>query len=274
MVCEKCGKEFFEDWRKDLKTIRKNPIPRFCSKSCANSRIQTKETKEKISNSIKTSKKAELARNNIKRKPAAKILKICPTCGKSFETTKSRNKIFCSLSCWKKGSGGLRNGSGRSKSGYYKGIYCGSTYELCWVIYNLEHNIFFKRSNLKIPYSYEGKEYTYYPDFEIEDGTIIEIKGYHTALVDVKADAAIKQGYKIKVLYGADLKYIFDYIKSQYNTSDFAKLYDSSKQIFTYTCNFCKKEFTKTKKIKSDMKFCSRKCCGKYMTRVNHGVIV
>jgi len=41
--------------------------------------------------------------------------------------------------------GGLRNGSGRSKSGYYKEIYCGSTYELCWVIYNLDHNISFSR---------------------------------------------------------------------------------------------------------------------------------
>lgn len=26
--------------------------------------------------------------------------------------------------------GGYRKGSGRSKHGYYKGIYCGSTYEL------------------------------------------------------------------------------------------------------------------------------------------------
>lgn len=274
MVCEKCGKEFFEDWRKDLKTIRKNPIPRFCSRSCANSKTRTKEIKEKISKSIKLSEKAKIARNNIKRKPAIRISKICPVCGRTFETSKSENKTFCSLSCWRKYSGGLRNGSGRSKSGYYKGIYCSSTYELCWVIYNLDHNIFFKRSNLKIPYFYEGKEHIYYPDFEIEDGTIVEIKGYHTDLVDAKTDAVIKQGYKIIVLYKANLQNVFDYVKNKYNTSDFAKLYDSSKQKFIYTCDFCGKEFIRTKKIKSSTKFCSRKCCGKYMAKMKHGAIV
>lgn len=274
MICEKCGKEFFEDWRKDQKTIKKNPIPRFCSRACANSRTQTKEIKEKISKSIKLSEKAKIARNNIKKKFTIKISKVCPTCGKTFETSKSKNKTFCCLSCWRKSSGGLRNGSGRSKSGYYKGIYCGSTYELCWVIYNLDHNIPFKRSELKIPYSYEGKEYVYYPDFETENGTIVEIKGYHTNLVDAKTNAAIKQGYKIKVLYEPNLQDIFNYVKNKYNTSDFAKLYDSSKQMFTYICDFCGKEFIRTKEIKSSTKFCSRKCCGKYMTKIKYGAIV
>lgn len=50
MICEKCGKEFFEDWRRDPKT-RKTPC-RFCSRNCANSRVHSRETKEKISNGI------------------------------------------------------------------------------------------------------------------------------------------------------------------------------------------------------------------------------
>ena len=41
--------------------------------------------------------------------------------------------------------GGYREGSGRSKSGYYNGIYCGSTYELCWVIYALDTQVKFDR---------------------------------------------------------------------------------------------------------------------------------
>ena len=44
MICEKCGKEFFEDWRKDER-IRKTPC-RFCSRACSNGRIQTKEMNE------------------------------------------------------------------------------------------------------------------------------------------------------------------------------------------------------------------------------------
>jgi hypothetical protein len=47
-------------------------------------------------------------------------------------------------------AGGYRIGSGRSKSGYYKGIYCGSTYELCWAIHALDHNIKFSRFDKKL----------------------------------------------------------------------------------------------------------------------------
>jgi hypothetical protein len=46
MICEKCKKEFNEDWRKDKQTIKKEPVPRFCSRSCANSRVQTEEMNE------------------------------------------------------------------------------------------------------------------------------------------------------------------------------------------------------------------------------------
>lgn len=50
MICKSCGKEFFEDWRKDSK-IRKTPC-RFCCIECSHSRSLSKETKEKISKSL------------------------------------------------------------------------------------------------------------------------------------------------------------------------------------------------------------------------------
>ena len=37
--------------------------------------------------------------------------------------------------------GGLRPGSGRGKMGYYKGYYCRSSWELAWIVYQIEHNI-------------------------------------------------------------------------------------------------------------------------------------
>jgi len=47
MICEKCGKEFFEDWRTD-----KRGDCRFCSIGCSNSRIHTEEMNEKTSASL------------------------------------------------------------------------------------------------------------------------------------------------------------------------------------------------------------------------------
>lgn len=60
MVCKTCGKEFFEDWRKD-KNVRKTEC-NFCCNSCANKRTLTKESKEKISESLK-----KFHKNNIKK---------------------------------------------------------------------------------------------------------------------------------------------------------------------------------------------------------------
>ena len=75
MVCENCGKEFFEDWRKD-KEIRKKPC-RFCSRSCSNTKIHSKETKRKISVSIN--------KRNI-TDGAYREPKFCQTCKKELST--------------------------------------------------------------------------------------------------------------------------------------------------------------------------------------------
>ena len=54
-ICEVCGNKFFEDFRTDLKTIRKNK-PRFCSKSCAR--------KFSFSKILKTKKEAKCIKCN------------------------------------------------------------------------------------------------------------------------------------------------------------------------------------------------------------------
>ena len=41
--------------------------------------------------------------------------------------------------------GGYRRGSGRGKSGWYKNYWCDSTYELCWLIYQLDNGNIPKR---------------------------------------------------------------------------------------------------------------------------------
>ncbi len=104
----------------------------------------------------------------------------------------------------------------RSKKGYYKDIFCGSTYELAYVIYCLDHNIDIKRCDKYYNYEYKGKSHLYFPDF-IVDNTIIEIKGYHTELVDIKVSAI--EDMPIKVLYKKDLADVFNYVFKTYNVN-------------------------------------------------------
>jgi hypothetical protein len=49
MICEKCKKEFFEDWRKNKRYKKHSPC-RFCSKSCSHSREQTDRMKNEKRN--------------------------------------------------------------------------------------------------------------------------------------------------------------------------------------------------------------------------------
>lgn len=162
--------------------------------------------------------------------------------------------------------GGVREGSGRSKSGYYKGIYCGSTYELCWVIHALDHGIAFKR----FEGSLKKDRLTYVPDFLLDDNTtIIELKGYeHDDRVQKKTELAESFGYTVHVLRKEDLAFAFDHVKEKYGVSALNSytLYDDFKPQFEYTCKQCKKVFHKNHKPKLKNKglFCSNICSGKF----------
>ena len=135
-------------------------------------------------------------------------------------------------------------------------------YELCWVIYSLDHNVGFSRFPTKLEYN--GT--VYYPDFLLADGkTIVETKGYEKQeSVDKKTKVAEHFGYVVTVLRKEDLQYAFDYIKSTYGTSKFYELYDEYKPKYKHTCSFCFNEFNTDRKIKTEEKFCSRRCAGKF----------
>jgi hypothetical protein len=163
--------------------------------------------------------------------------------------------------------GGYREGSGRSKSGYYKGIYCGSTYELCWVIYHLDHNIEFSRFEKLL----ELNGIRYYPDFILNDNkTIIEVKGYEKQdSVDKKTQVAIYHGYNVIVLRKDDLKHIFEYVKNQYGKIDtIYRLFDNNKHYDLKICEECGKEFKLYHK-RYIGRFCSKQCSCKYIQKQN-----
>jgi YHS domain-containing protein len=103
MICENCGKHFKEDWRKDKRERKINPIPRFCCRACANVRHHTDDVKVKIGNSIKTAYKRNHPVNTNTRtifSPTKKLERICDNCGKAFiVSAKGRRAHFCSQKC-------------------------------------------------------------------------------------------------------------------------------------------------------------------------------
>ena len=120
--------------------------------------------------------------------------------------------------------GGITAGSGRGKKGRYKGYFCDSTYELVYIIYNIDHDIPFKRCERFYTYEIEGKTHKYYPDFELADGSLVEIKGYHTKSVDIKLESVNDR--PISILFEKDLKYAFDWVKEHYSYKYLYDLYE------------------------------------------------
>lgn len=65
---------------------------------------------------------------------------------------------------------------GICKHGWYKGIYCDSSWELAFLVYHLEHNLNIKRCTERRKYIFNNEIHIYTPDFITDEG-IIEIKG-------------------------------------------------------------------------------------------------
>lgn len=272
-ICKNCGKEFTEKYSKWSNG-------NYCSIQCAKQyagNIKKEEVNKKL-------KERMFGKSILKDgtiidyyKMYMNNPKICPICNNVIPYERRKRKTCCKecehllkINNGKKHKnlkiGGYVPNSGRGKCGYYKGIYCDSTYELAYLIYCLDHNIDIKRCEETFEYEYEGKIHTYHPDFVVNN-ELIEIKNYYRELNDIKLQAVNKL---IKILYYDDLCDIFEYVSNTYNKkynrhyNNFYELYDDYKPKYTYICDTCGKEFSKNRQVKTDKKFCSRVCCGKY----------
>lgn len=234
IICKQCGKEFTINCTQY--EFDNGKYKKYCCRSCANTRTHSKETIEKIRNSIK-------AKNNTnnKIKELCSVPRICECCGKEFipkifirkngKKTISKAKT-CSKDCRNKilslknklaGSGGFRENSVKSyKYGTYNGIHCDSSWELAFVIWNIEHNNKIERCNEVRTYIEDGIEKLYYPDFVVNDSIIYEVKGLKNN------NAILKQQFNndIIFLYRADMKPYIDYVVNKYG-KDFIKLYNN-----------------------------------------------
>lgn len=196
----------------------------FCSRSCANkysSNVDKENRKSKISLSMKNNPKViEAAKKAGAATRKERIDIECLYCKENISTLDKNRKYHSH--CWKKISGGIKRGSSRGKSGWYKGYWCDSSYELAYVIYNLDHNIPFDRNTEGFDYFYSEKKRKFYPDF-ISNQEYVEIKNFRSK----ETDAKIKYfPYKIKVIYKEDIhKEIIPYVTRKYG-KDYIKLYE------------------------------------------------
>ena len=104
-----------------------------------------------------------------------------------------------------------------------KGYYCDSSWELAFVIYNLEHNIKFERNKKRFAYIFENETHNYIPDW-IVNGEYVEIKGYWSERWQAKLDQFPKEE-KLTVLTKKEIKPYLDYVIESYG-KDFIKLYE------------------------------------------------
>lgn len=182
ITCSECNQEKLVSWRKIANRKYANNLP-ICN-DCINKYSSNLEESRKIN-----SEAQKIAQNKpetiIKRNKAVK--KVCNTeqmkikrkynAKKLWEKEEYRNKIF---------------GSHYTLKGYYDNIKFDSSYELSALVYFKDK---ITRCNESIPYFYNDEWHNYYPDYILEyenKKIIIEIKGFHTELVDIKKKYALK----------------------------------------------------------------------------------
>lgn len=226
--CPKCDTTF--EVRATESEIKRSKVRNFCSKSCGNSRVVSEDTKLKIRNTLlkngnllytPDNKGRKFHREKTGKRKSLGVDFICLGCGKiGIDERYKRNRKY-HAECWLKISGGVRKGSSRGKCGWYNGFWCDSSYELAFIIFNLENGINFKRNYEGFPYQFQGTDRLFYPDFII-DGIYYEIKNFKSELTDSK----IKYfPHEIRVLYREDMVSYLEYAKSKYG-KNFTNLYD------------------------------------------------
>ncbi len=133
-----------------------------------------------------------------------------------------------SLSIWIQNNpdvyGGFRfNTAKKCKYGRYKGYYCDSSWELAFLIYNLDHNNSIQRCTESFEYLLNNRTHKFHPDFKI-DTTYYEIKGRYKD-ADYEKIKQFPSELSLVVIDKNSIEPYLKYCKVTYG-KDFAKLYD------------------------------------------------
>jgi hypothetical protein len=129
---------------------------------------------------------------------------------------------------WKKNKnmGGIRSGSGKGIKGWYREFYCRSTWELAWLVFQIEHNIKVSKCNESFKYVFENKEHKYFPDFMIGD-IYFEIKGFRRKNVSEKINQFPKNKKLILIEGKKEIKPYLTYCKEKYGKEFWKTLYNT-----------------------------------------------
>ena len=110
---------------------------------------------------------------------------------------------------------------GNSKQGWYKGIHCDSTWELAFLVYYIEHNLYIEKCKEQREYIFNNEKHIYFPDFITNEG-IIEVKGR----IDKKAIEKQKQNPDIIVYNKHKMEPFLQYVIEKYGKDFYKKLYE------------------------------------------------
>lgn len=118
-----------------------------------------------------------------------------------------------------------------ARNGYYKGIFCGSTWELAFLVYCIDHKIPIIRCKETFKYEYNEQSHSYLPDFYLTSAKqYIEIKGknqfYNKEIINAKMQAVVDIGLNYEIIDDSKITKYIDYCKDTYNTNDISSLYD------------------------------------------------
>lgn len=113
---------------------------------------------------------------------------------------------------------------GNGKKGWYKGIFCDSSWELAYVVYHIEHNMHIKRCNIQFIYEWNGTVRKYFPDFITNEG-IIEVKGKF----DKKSIYKHKCFPDVKIIDRIGIKPYLQYVINKYGDEFWNILYEKNK---------------------------------------------
>lgn len=246
---------------------------RFCSRTCSCTFNNIKRGPRSDIDKIKIKKGIEKYVREHLTPVQRDIVKNCKYCGGEFKSSYEK-KLTCSELCKielrkqtyrkntnKKPTGGIREGSGRGKSGWYKGFFCNSTYELAFLIYHLDHHNDIIRYVGHFSYydPERNQNFKYYPDFLV-NGKIIEIKGYKSKLDGYKLSGT---NGTVTIKYLTDLSTEFSYVKqtTKLDIKNLYQLYDNYKPNYNYICAYCNNTFSHDRK---SGKFCSKRCSMSY----------
>ena len=225
--CDRCGKIMTKFYGSG----------RFCSSKCSHGRSQSTDTRKKIGAKNKVISPATSMRSkNIKQ--YEENPSTCCICGATLAYD-NKNKQTCSKECLSKllkiVCNHEPNNSPRPqyKYGTYRGIACDSSWELAFVVYNMDRGIDISRNKDYFTYCYDNKQHRFYPDFKLDD-TYYEIKGQWTEQETAKINCFPPE-LNLVVIDIASIGTYMKYCEETYGKNFAAILYEKDKPSYLDT---------------------------------------